>query len=121
MTNLRWLEWATAKHFRDQGLQVQMRSIKLGNVAIDGEVLGKGWKMALELKTPRDDITRGIGQLAEALAYGYNYAAMVTTARTAKTIDHKVFDKLGLILLGLNSQGAVRQFYPTYAAESSMR
>jgi|GEM_PF-6522175 hypothetical protein len=27
-----------------------MRSIKLGNVAIDGEVQGKGWKMALELK-----------------------------------------------------------------------
>ena len=47
-----------------------MRSIKLGNVAIDGEVEGNGWKMALELKTPRDDITRWIGQLAEALAYG---------------------------------------------------
>jgi hypothetical protein len=73
-----------------------MRSIKLGNVAIDGEVLGKGWRMALELKTPRDDITRGIGQLSEALAYGYNHAAMVTTSRTAKDIDSKVFDKLGL-------------------------
>jgi hypothetical protein len=47
------------------GLQVRMCSIRLGNVAIDGEVLGKGWKMALELKTPRDDITRGIGQLAK--------------------------------------------------------
>jgi len=115
MTNLRWLEWATAKHFRDKGLRVQMRSIRLGNVAIDGEVLGKGWRMALELKTPRDDITRGIGQLAEALAYGYNYVAMVTTLRNAKAIDPKVFDKLGLILLGVDSKGRVKQFYPTYA------
>ena len=57
-----------------------MRSIKLGNVAIDGEVLGKGWRMALELKKPQDDITRGIGQLSEALAYGYDQVAMVTTS-----------------------------------------
>jgi hypothetical protein len=43
-----------------------MHTIRLGNVAIDGEVIGEDWKMAIELKTPRDDITRGIGQLAEA-------------------------------------------------------
>ena len=59
MTNLHWLEWATTKHFRSQGLNVQIRSIKLGNVMIDGEVLSDGWKMAIELKTPSDDITRG--------------------------------------------------------------
>jgi hypothetical protein len=114
MTNLRWLKWATAKHFRNKGLQVHMRSIKLGNVAIDGEVEGKGWKMALELKTPRDDITRGIGQLSEALAYGYDQVAMVTTMRAAQGIDSKVFDKLGLVLLGVNSKGEVKQVYPTY-------
>ena len=84
-----------------------MRSIRLGNVAIDGEVEGKGWKMALELKTPRDDITRGIGQLSEALAFGYNQAAMVTTMRGARDIDSKVFDKLGLVLLGVDSKGNV--------------
>lgn len=116
MTNLRWLKWAVAKHFRSKGLQVHMRSIKLGNVAIDGEVQGKGWKMALELKTPRDDVTRGIGQLSEALAYGYDQVAMVTTLRAAKDIDSKVFDKLGLILLGVDSSGHVQQVYPTYAA-----
>ena len=92
-----------------------MGSIKLGNVAIDGEVLGKGWRMALELKTPQDDITRGIGQLSEALAYGYNQVAMVTTLRAAKDVDSKVFDKLGLILLGVDSKGEVKQVYPTYA------
>lgn len=51
MTNLRWMKWAISRHFRSKGLEVQMRWIKLGNVAIDGEVQGKGWKMALELKT----------------------------------------------------------------------
>ncbi len=93
-----------------------MRSIRLGNVAIDGEVVGKGWKMALELKTPRDDITRGIGQLSEALAFGYNQAAMVTTMRAARDIDSKVFDKLGLVLLGVDSKGNVEQVYPSYAS-----
>jgi len=113
MTNERWLRWAITRHFRSQGLQVQMRSIRLGNVAIDGEVLGKGWKMALELKTPRDDVTRGIGQLAEALAYGYNQVALVTTLRTAKKIDSTVFDELGLVLLDVDSKGEVKQVCPT--------
>jgi hypothetical protein len=40
---------------------------------------------------------------------------MVTTLRAAKDIDFKVFDKLGLILLGVDSKGEVKQFYPTYA------
>ena len=74
--------------------------------------------MALELKTPRDDITRGIGQLAEALAFGYNQVAVVTTLRSAKHIDSTVFDKLGLVLLGVDSKGNVKQVYPTYASEN---
>jgi hypothetical protein len=84
-----------------------MRSIKLGNVAIDGEVEGKGWKMALELKTPQDGVTRGLGQLAEALAYGYGSAALVTTMRSAKKINPAAFDKHGFILLGVDSKGNV--------------
>ena len=96
-----------------------MRSIRLGNVAIDGEVEGKGWKMALELKTPRDDITRGIEQLAEALAYGYNQVALVTTLRSAKKLDSAVFDKLGLVLLGVDSKGTIQQVYPSYASSKS--
>ena len=84
---------------------------------IDGEVIGDGWKMAIELKTPRDDITRGIGQLAEASAYGYSKAAMVTTLRTAKMIDLAVFEKLGLVLLGVNSKGNIQQVYPSYAVK----
>ena len=82
---------------------------------IDGEVIGDGLRMTIELKTPRDDVTRGIGQLAEALAFGYDKAALVTTLNKAKKINRKVFDKLGLILLGVDSKGDVKQVYPTYA------
>ena len=73
--------------------------------------------MALELKTPRDDITRGIGQLAEALAFGYNQAVLVTTLRNAKRIDHAVFHRLGIVILGIDSKGEVQQVYPTYAGQ----
>ena len=61
-----------------------------GILAIDGEVEGEGWVMALEIRTTSDDITRGIGQLAEALAYGYNQVAFVTTLRNAKRTDPTV-------------------------------
>jgi hypothetical protein len=84
------------------------------------EVLGEGWRMALELKTPRDDVTRGIGQLAEALAYGYNQVALVTTLRAAKKIDSAVFDNLGIVLLGVDSKGNVQKVYPSYASSKSI-
>ena len=79
----------------------------MGNCAIDGEVIGKGCRIALEIKTPGDDVTRGIGQLTEALAYGYDKATMVTTFCKAKTIDCRVFRKMNLILLGVDSKGNV--------------
>lgn len=109
MTNLRWMKWAVARHFRQQGLKVRLASLRLGNTAIDGEVIGDGWKMGLELKTPRDDIARGLGQITEALAYGYDKAALVTTLRNTKNIDKVVFNKFGFVLLGINSKGEVQQ------------
>ena len=112
MTNLRWLKWHIARYFREQGLQVRLRSIKLGNTAIDGEVIGNGYRIALEIKTPRDDVTRGLGQLTEAIAFGYDKAALVTTLNRAKKIDRKVFDKTGFLLLGVDSSGIVHQIYP---------
>ncbi|MGP8069430.1 MAG: hypothetical protein ACLP5V_06030 [Candidatus Bathyarchaeia archaeon] len=68
--------------------------------------------MAVEIKTPNDDVTRGLGQLAEALAYGYNQAALITSLRNARTIKTKVFRKLGLTLLGIDSTGTIHQVYP---------
>ena len=61
----RFLKWAIRRHFREKGLKVRMAGIRLGNTEIDGEVEGKGWKLALELKSSNDDLTRGLGQAAE--------------------------------------------------------
>src|SRR5208283_1070211 len=107
MTNLSWLKWCISRHFRNQGLQVRLRSIKLGNTAIDGEVIGNGYRIALEIKTPRDDVTRALGQLTEALAFGYDRAALVTTLNKAKKINRTVFTKTGFVLLAIDSKGNV--------------
>jgi hypothetical protein len=107
LTNLLWLQWHITRYYRNQGLQVRLRSIKLGNTAIDGEVIGNGYRIALEIKTPRDDVTRGLGQLTEALAYGYDKAALVTTLNKARRINCKVFSNMGFTLLAVNSKGDV--------------
>ncbi len=109
MTNIRWMRWAIARHFRQQGLKIRLVPIPLGNSIIDGEVIGDGWKMALELKTPNDDIVRGLGQIVEALAYGYDKTALVTTLRKAKRIDLTVFDRFSLTLLGIDSKANVHE------------
>ena len=116
MTNEKWLKWAISRHFRQQGLAVRMTAVKVGNAAIDGEVEGHGWKMALEIKSTHDDIVRGLGQLAEALAHGYTSVALVTSVKNAKRIRSDVFDRLGIVLLGIDSKGAVHQVYPTYTS-----
>jgi hypothetical protein len=38
-----------------------MTGVKAGNAVLDGEVIGKGWRMALEIKSGHDDPIRGIG------------------------------------------------------------
>jgi hypothetical protein len=74
--------------------------------------------MAVEIKTPNDDVTRGLGQLAEALAYGYDRAALITTLQNAHKIKTRVFRKLGFTLLGIDSTGTIHQVYPeTYESK----
>jgi len=109
------LKHAVVCHLREKGLKVRMESIRLGNTMIDGEVEGKSWRMALEIKTPTDDLTRGLSQLAEAKAFGYKNVALVTSFRAAKRIDPTIFEQLGLVSLGVDSKGMVHQIYPTYA------
>ena len=108
----RFLKWAVKRHYKALGYKVRIGRIRLGNTEIDGEVVGEGWKIALEIKSPADDLTRGLGQLAEALAFGYTQAAIVTTLRKAKQIDPTVFERLGLMLLGVNSSGKVHVVLP---------
>ena len=105
MSNLHWLNWHITRYYKNQGLQLRIRSIKLGNTAIDGEAIGNGYRIALEIKTPGDDVTRALGQLIEALAFGYDRAALVTALNKAKKIHHKVFDKMGFALLAVDSKG----------------
>jgi len=97
-----------------QGFEMRgsIAGIRLDSTEIDGEVVGEGWKIALEIKSPTDDLTRGLGQLAEALAFGYTQAAIVTTLRKAKNVDPTVFERLGLMLLGVNSSGKVHVVLP---------
>jgi hypothetical protein len=70
-------------------------------------VIGGGQRIAIEIKTPGDDVTRGLGQLTEALAYGYDRAALVTTLSKAKKINLKVFREMNFVLLGVDSKGNV--------------
>jgi len=108
----RFLKWAVKRHYKALGYKAHIARIRLGNTEIDGEVIGEGWKIALEIKSPTDDLTRGLGQLAEALAFGYTQAAIVTTLRKAKQVDPTVFERLGLMLLGIDSSGRVQVVLP---------
>jgi hypothetical protein len=121
LSNLKWLKWAVARHLRQRGYTVTSKSIRAGNAATDGEVVGGSWRLALELKSSGDDLIRGVDQLMEALCNGYSQGAMVTTMRRAKSIKPEVFDRTGLILLGVDSQANVHQVYPTYASPEAER
>jgi hypothetical protein len=88
-----------------------MRPVKVGNATIDGEVIGQSWRIALEVKSTKDDIIRGIGQCTEALVHGYQSAALVTSIQRAKRIKPEVF-RSNLVLLGIDAKGHVHQVYP---------
>lgn len=108
MTNERWLRWAIQRHFRTRGYRVNMKGVRVGNCIIDGEAENENEKIALEIKSGHDDVIRGIGRLAEALAFGYNTAALITSVQHAKRIKTTVF-KDRLILLVIDSNTNVRK------------
>lgn len=69
MTNERWLKWAVARYYREHGFRVVMKPARAGNPMVDGVVLSpEGERIAIEVKSPSDDIVRGVGQCFEALA-----------------------------------------------------
>ena len=82
--------------------------IHCGNCLIDGEVRFKVWHMAIELKSDKDDILRGLGQLMEALAHGYDMALLVTSQSRAEKLDIKVFEVTGIGLATVNSKGELK-------------
>ena len=112
MTNEKWLKWAVSRHFRQKGFKVNMKPIKVGNAAIDGEVIGEYWKMALEIKSGHDDVIRGLGQVSAALAHGYDSAALVVSLRHARSLNPSPFMKHNIVVLGIDSKAQIHQVYP---------
>jgi len=104
------LKWAVKRYYRSLGYEVRIGGIRLGNTEIDGEAVGPdGVRIAIEVKTPSDDLARGLGQLAEALASGYSQAVLVTTLRRAKQIGSPIFSIPGFTLLAVDSKGNVHE------------
>jgi len=103
-----FLKRAVKRHYKSLGYDVRIGRIRLGNTEIDGEAVGPDrQKIAIEVKTPSDDLARGLGQLGEALASGYDQAVLVTTLRRARQIGSPIFSTPGFTLLAVDSKGKV--------------
>lgn len=64
--------------------------------------------MAVELKSDKDDVLRGLGQLLEALAHGYDMALLVTSQGRAEKLNARVFHASGIGLAAVNSRGELK-------------
>jgi len=69
-----------------------------------------GERIAIEVKSPRDDIIRGVGQCFEALSAGYSRAVLVTTLRVAKKLRKRVFQRRGLKLIGVDAKARIHRY-----------
>jgi len=111
MTNERWLKWAVARYYRSLGYKVSMKPAHVGNAMVDGVAVGpEGERIAIEVKSPRDDIVRGVGQCFEALAAGYTRTVLVTTLRVAKRLRKRVFQRKGLKLIGVDARARIHRY-----------
>jgi hypothetical protein len=90
-----------------------MKSVKVGNAMVDGVAIGpEGERIAIEVKSPRDDIVRGMGQCFEALAAGYARAVLVTTMKVARKTRKRVFQRKGIKLIGVDAKARVHRYDP---------
>jgi hypothetical protein len=88
-----------------------MKPARAGNAMVDGVALSpEGERIAIEVKSPSDDIIRGVGQCAEALAAGYNRAVLVTTLRVAKKLRKRVFQRRRLKLIGVDAKARIHRY-----------
>jgi len=88
-----------------------MKPARAGNAMVDGVALSPdGERIAIEVKSPSDDIIRGIGQCYEALAAGYNPAVLVTTLRVAKKLRKRVFQRRRLKLIGIDARARIHRY-----------
>jgi hypothetical protein len=64
LTNERWLKWAVARYYRSVGYKVSMKPARAGNAMVDGvAVTPEGERIAIEVKSPSDDIIRGVSDV----------------------------------------------------------
>jgi hypothetical protein len=111
LTNEAWLRWAIARYYRSHGYKVSMKPARAGNAMVDGVAWSPdGERIAIEVKSPSDDIIRGVGQCFEALANGYNRAVLVTTLRVAKKLRKRVFQRRGLKLIGVDAKARIHRY-----------
>jgi hypothetical protein len=78
---------------------------------VDGLAVGpEGERIAIEVKSPRDDIIRGIGQCYEAICAGYSRALLVTTLRIAKKLRKRAFQRRGIRLVGVDAKARIHRY-----------
>ncbi len=70
----------------------------------------EGERIAIEVKSPSDDVIRGVGQCFEALAAGYNRAVLVTTLRVARKLKKRVFQHRRFKLLGVDAKARIHRY-----------
>jgi len=88
-----------------------MKSARAGNALVDGLAVGpEGERIAIEVKSPRDDIIRGVGQCYEAFCAGYTRAVLVTTLRTARKLRKRVFQRRGIRLIGVDAKARIHRY-----------
>jgi len=103
-----FLRRAIRQFYRNRDYRVNFKkSIHVGNGMIDGEAVREPYHVAIELKSDRDDVLRGLGQLLEAVAHGYNQGLLVTSQQRAGRLDTRVFERSGLGLGSVDSRGDV--------------
>jgi len=111
LTNEKWLKWAVARYYRSHGYEVSMRPARAGNAMVDGLAVGPGGeRIAIEVKSPRDDIIRGIGQCYEAICAGYSRTVLVTTLRIAKKLRKRAFRRRGIRLVGVDAKARIHRY-----------
>ena len=78
---------------------------------VDGLAVGpEGERIAIEVKSPRDDIIRGIGQCYEAICAGYSRAVLVTTLRIARKLRKRAFQRRGIRLVGVDAKAQIHRY-----------
>jgi hypothetical protein len=88
-----------------------MKPAHAGNAMVDGVALSpEGERTAIEVKSPSDDIIRGVGQCFEALAAGYSRAVLVMTLRVAKKLRKRVFCRRGVRLVGVDTKARIHRY-----------